>query len=512
MPGFVLQPGEGELVYSVIARYGAMIGQGEGRALMREFFDSSANVVPIDLPAGLERFAARSLATVDPVSLVQKHTMFPYLFRFAPQHQVDRAREWLLEGKGRRPARTGVTAALFALPDRLMLCSECLRADAGVGLSAWRREHHLPGVLVCPLHEVALRASRVTRKNRTGASAFVALTPEIARDAVPRVVGARERRHLLGFARDSARLLKMPGAGCDLPGIQHRLRDLLRDYRWSRAPSLIASAELAAAFARHSAVRSLMLAMDLQWTDAQIATALNRLLYRDEVAKHPLLVLIVLSVAGATLDDLLATTPHAREPDHRVPTIRARPSIRDDLPCGNLLCARHHGPVAPQLIANGISVPVRAHCAACGFTYHWGPSRPRAIAVVETSPSWDALLAEMVSDPAVSVRAASRRLGIAPVSVMRAARRMGLWRAEWKDRPKLRLRQATMPARLLAAHRAAWLAHMASDIAVPIKRLPQPAFAAYRWLMRHDREWMQENGRGGRWRVGSKMTSTQITG
>lgn len=494
MPGFLPRLAEGELLYSLIARYGAMIGRGEGRALMREFFGSSANVAAIDLPAGLGRFAARLPQAADPAALIQDHTLFPYLFRFAPRGQTDRARGWLLEGEGRRPPRTGVSAAAFATPDRLMFCPACVHADAAAGLSAWRREHQLPGVLVCPSHGAALLASRVTRKNRRGAAAFVALTPEVAGDAEKRAIGGGERRHLLGFARESARLLEMPAAGCDLPGIQRRLRDLLREYRWSRAPSLIASADLAAAFARHADVKSLMAAMEVRWTDARIATALNRLLYRDEAAKHPLLVLIVLRIAGATIEDLLAPTPPAPESTRRVQAVRGKAAVRDDLPCGNPACARHRGSVAPLLAASRVEIPVRARCAACGFGYRWNPRRPGTAAVIETSPSWDDLLAQTLSDPGVGIRAASRRVGVAPPTMMRAARRLGLWRPEWKDRPKLRLRQAARPARLLARHREAWLAYRALGTPVPIKRMPRPAFAAYRYLMRHDREWMWESG------------------
>lgn len=493
MPGFLPQLGEGELVYSVIARYGAMVGRSEGRALMRAFFGSSADVVATDLPAGLNRFAARLSEVVDPVSLIQDHTLFPYLFRFAPQGQTHRAREWLLDGEGRRPPRTGVTAAIFPMPDRLMLCPVCMRADADAGLSTWRREHQVPGVLVCPSHDTALLASRVTRKNRRGTAAFVALTPDVASDATKRAIGRGERRHLLGFAQESTRLLELPAAGCDLSGIQHRLRDLLRDYRWSRAPSLIASAELAAAFFRHAAVKALMAAMEVRWTEGQIATALNRLLYRDQVAKHPLLVLIVLRIAGATIEDLLAPASQTLEPERRVQAVRRETVIRERLPCGNPACVRHRGSVAPLLAMRGISNPVRARCTICGFAYYWNPRRPGTAAAIETSPSWDNLLVEILSDPDISVRAASRRLEVAPSTVMRAARRLGLWRPEWTDRPKLRLRQAMKPTRLLTQHRAAWLAHQALDVVMPTKRLPQPVFAAYRYLMKHDREWIQEN-------------------
>ena len=199
-------------------------------------------------------------------------------------------------------------------------------------------------------------------------AAFVALTPEVAKDATPCAVGRNQKSDLLGFAQGSARLLELPAAECDLAWLQLRLRDLLRAFRWSRAPSLIGSADLAAAFTRDVAVRNLMVAIEVRWTDGRLATALNGLLYRERVAKHPLLVLIVLRLAGATIEDLLAPAPLKTETALRVPEVKTKPGIRDDLPCGNPACGLHRGPVVSQPAVLANEVPVHARCPACGFT------------------------------------------------------------------------------------------------------------------------------------------------
>ncbi len=398
-----------------------------------------------------------------------------------------------MDGGSRRPARIGVSANAFELPQHLMFCPSCLRCDARSGISAWLRAHQLPGVFVCPLHGVPLIPSRVGRKNRRGLDAFVALTPEVAAGAAAPVFSRRERQHLLGFAQDSSRLLDASAEPCRVSDLQQRLRDLLGSYRWSRAPSLIASAELVAAFKRHAAVKTLLSAMDMRWTDSQVGTALNRLLYHGETAKHPLMILILLRIAGADLDDLFASEPPLDAHERRPTPARTRTSVQTDLPCGNPACHRYpHASTAFRDL--GLPARTRGRCPLCGFTYIWDPLRPEATVVVDTAPSWDAMLLEHLSNSEASVREVGRRLGVAPNTVMRHARRLGVWRPEWKDRPKVQLRQAARPARLLARHRAAWLAHRASGKSVPVKRMPRPAFAAYRYLMRHDRDWLRENG------------------
>jgi hypothetical protein len=76
---------------------------------------------------------------------------------------------------------------------------------------------------------------------------------------------------------------------------------------------------------------------------------------------------------------------------------------------------------------------------------------------------------------------------------MRHARRLGLWREEWTDRPKLQLRQESLGDRLLARHKQGWLAYRTSGIGFPGKEMPKAAFNAYRYLIRKDRDWLEKS-------------------
>jgi hypothetical protein len=110
-----------------------------------------------------------------------------------------------------------------------------------------------------------------------------------------------------------------------------------------------------------------------------------------------------------------------------------------------------------------------------------------------TGPLWDELLVRTLSGGDAGIREAGRALSVAPTTIMRHARRLGLWREEWKDRPKLRPRRETLPQRLLERHRAGWLAFRASGADVPAKGMPKEAFNAYRYLIRNDRGWLEGN-------------------
>ncbi len=84
------------------------------------------------------------------------------------------------------------------------------------------------------------------------------------------------------------------------------LRELLADFRWSRAPSLLASSSLIRAFMSHARIRPVLAAMQAELTEDGLANALNRLLYGHGSASHPLLVLIILELAGGSLADIAA--------------------------------------------------------------------------------------------------------------------------------------------------------------------------------------------------------------
>jgi hypothetical protein len=497
MLGFLPAPVPDELLYSVVARYGAITGQGTGTKLTLDAFGTSVGIAAIDLPRRIGSFLDRLPPGhgLDVSAIINGHTLFPYLLRFAPPQVADSVFRGMADEGPRRPPRLGVMAASFPTPERLMLCPKCAREDSiGSDLGAWRRVHQLPGVLVCPRHGTPLAESQAARIHRRGRAAFMPVTQDVITGAkrVPVARGAADS--LLKFACATDRLLNMVCDPLRPSEMQRRLRDLLVDFRWARAPSLLHTAAMVKAFKRHPPIRVLFEAMNVSLADEQLATALNRLLYRDRVTKHPLLVLIMLELAGASLDDLWAPdVPAQVKPEPSQPRSREAPAIRHDLPCGNPACQRHRGELAATL-ADGLMVQggVQAVCQDCDFAYVWNSKLPRKIALTATGLLWDRLLAEKLTGGS-SLRAVGREVGVSPTTVMRHARRLGMWRAEWTDRPKVQLRQATAAERILERHRANWIEFRTSEVSCPAKKMPKAPFNAYRFLIRKDREWLQRN-------------------
>lgn len=217
-----------------------------------------------------------------------------------------------------------------------------------------------------------------------------------------------------------------------------------------------------------------------------MATALNRLLYREQAAKHPLLVLLVLELVGASVADLaLDAVPGEgtadRDRDAQTGGEAHAPESGRGQGSASVSAATAHGG------ADCTGVPTRTAAEVSVVRLDGRAS------AVPRGPGWERLLAERVSDPRVSLRAIGREFGLAPTTVMRHARRLGLWRDGWKDRPKVQLRADTVGARLLARHRAAWVEFRSENPGVSAKLMPKAAFNAYRYLIREDRGWLERN-------------------
>ena len=182
-------------------------------------FSNRKVIAAFDLPGHLQSLAdqipsSRGLS-VD--RIVDTLTLFPYFTAFEPPALQETVRDAMRSGDvDGLHVRLGLSAFRIGRNPRLRFCSECaLRMQAVDGELWWRRDHQLPGVLVCPEHGCLLLDSTVSF-TQFSRHEFVAATPQNCssqgRPVVPMVDQAC-LAHLLRIARRSADLLCSPPAG-----------------------------------------------------------------------------------------------------------------------------------------------------------------------------------------------------------------------------------------------------------------------------------------------------------
>ena len=145
------------MLYSLVARWRAELGCGASAA-MRFWFGSRALGLPLVAPkVGIVARRLPLRCGLDAEGLAENHTLLPYYSGFMAADGYERARSsTLTAGVLRLPITVGCSTRGSA---RMLFCPECALDDIrNVRAATWRREHHIPGVLVCPEHGCPLRA------------------------------------------------------------------------------------------------------------------------------------------------------------------------------------------------------------------------------------------------------------------------------------------------------------------------------------------------------------------
>lgn len=206
----------GELLYSVLARYHLHTGETSPIRTMQTLFGRRMAIASIDLPGSLDVLAARLPPgrSLDVDRMLGDLTLLPYYISCQSPAVVRRTWRALRQGDVESVHMSlGLAAFRVGRVAQLRFCPICLDAmHRRHGEWYWRRDHQLPGVLVCPEHRSPLRLSRVTLPGRSR-HAFIAADehscPAEAPALVPTLTGD-ELERLGQIAQASAGLLEGP--------------------------------------------------------------------------------------------------------------------------------------------------------------------------------------------------------------------------------------------------------------------------------------------------------------
>lgn len=220
----------GELLYSVLARYHRHMGARSPIQSMEALFGRRLVVASIDLPGHLQALADRLSPgfgwTAD--RMIDELTLLPYYIAFQPGRVARRARSAMKGGQmSGLLVRLGMAAFRAGRVTRLRFCSECLReTQSRYGETYWRRDHQLPGVLVCPDHGCPLQVSGVSTSARSR-HIFVPADRKNCPWNAPALVGRKNGRALVALQR----LAKASRTLLDDPGCHRTMQQWTLHYR-----------------------------------------------------------------------------------------------------------------------------------------------------------------------------------------------------------------------------------------------------------------------------------------
>jgi hypothetical protein len=496
MIGYFPEPYPDELFYSLCARFGERMRYPHKSMVMRELLGAEGTVAVVDFPSRLG-FFTEALPPGHPLKAVERlvaaHTLLPFYGPFQPIERLKRIREEMLGSPGTALyARTGLHMSHVQPPAWLRFCPVCVEQDREqFGECYWHRVHQLPGVEVCPVHEVALDLSGVRTSNSLTRREFIAAEGAIPRvPGCPRLPSVSFREHLLHIARDAAWLLNQPRLVVGPESSCQRYKFLLAEQGLATYSGVVKTPAVVQAFLDHYPDDFLAA---LQCTlDEQRQNWLVRLTQSRHQHQHPLRHLLFIHFLG-----------HSAQTFFALP-VDPPPFGVGPWPCLNYVCEHYGQPRIQecQVTYDRGGRPMGTFTCSCGFAYvRVGPDRSpedrfRIGRHRAYGPVWEAELEKLWEDPDVNPSRAARRLGVSRITAARQAARLGL---TFPPPGGKKVKNSTMatPPRAPRTHetklqerRAKWLSILQENPEAMRSELQCKGASLYIWLRRNDEEWL----------------------
>src|SRR5437899_1583292 len=158
-------PYDGELLYSVLARFADRMHYPTPNTTLRELFGRGHGVPAIELPNKIDQLV-KQLPPGCPYTsdeIIQKYTLLPFYAPFLPERNYELVFA-SMKGNGPRTTqlRAGIIAGRINPPEFFRTCPVCDEENlARYCETYWRRLHQIQGVEVCPIHSVFLEPTDV---------------------------------------------------------------------------------------------------------------------------------------------------------------------------------------------------------------------------------------------------------------------------------------------------------------------------------------------------------------
>ena len=504
MLGFFPDPHPDELFYSLCARFSERMRYTTLRQAVEELFGDGHVIATVAFPSHLNQLVDRLPpgSRYTAASLIADHTLLPFFGPFLPSSRLKRLRADMRGKRG--PSlhmRAGVMASTVPLPSVLRYCPCCVEEDrTRFGETYWHRLFQLPGVQVCPSHQVWLEESVVEIRHQQTRHAFVSAEQTLQVLPPPRPVQESPAGQLfLALARDAIWLLEHPDLALGLEVFHQRYLQGLLEKDLATHHGRISMAALQEQFLScypREVLQHLRCDLDPQIGDHWLA----RLVRKPKEAHHPLRHLLLMHFLDYSAAEFFAHST-AYQPFGEGPW-----------PCLNPVCHFYRQPsITNCQIDYPPSMggyPTGIFSCACGFVYaRSGPDateedRFRRGKIIQFGSLWEEFLQRLWGDPSFSVNAIARRLGADPLTVKRHAVRLGLQLTRWHDETLIQLKPVEPsskspkepPAPIdLASRRDAWLTAIQAHPECGTKVLRSLLPGLYAWLYRHDRKWLEEH-------------------
>ena len=163
----------GETLFSLCSRYHHIAGHRIPAQSCRALFGTPRAGSAHDIPSHVQTLIDRTDAALGKArEIILDRTLLPFYFPF---HPVQQCENWVAQmtagSSANLKAQMGLAASQFGASHPLKACPACMQSDANEhGVAYWHVDHQVPGVLVCLLHRTPLLTAtdKVSGQDRFG--------------------------------------------------------------------------------------------------------------------------------------------------------------------------------------------------------------------------------------------------------------------------------------------------------------------------------------------------------
>lgn len=495
---FFPDPYPDELLYSVCARYTDIVGYPGSSSVNQELFGSRSKVASVDLPINLGYLVA-NLPTGHQYTedqIIDENTLLPFYAPFCPAERISSVRfDMKYSNSSQIYRRLGIFSK--HIPEWLQFCPVCMESDIQkFGEPYWHRLHQVPGVKVCPIHNVFLEQSTASVRKERQCWEFISASSSI-KTTQPRLLNQEEPSHqkLVKIGFDIAWLLSQQNLVFEKYEIRNRYLHFLAKQGFATYKGYIYFKALIEAFNNFYSSELLQVIncnLELNsynnWLMKIIRSPLSR-------AQNPLHHLLLIQFLGYNASNFFQL-----------------PSEfylfgKGPWPCLNRASDHYKKPVIQNChikYFNGRK-PVATFTCNCGFVYsRSGPNESEADKykigiVINYGHVWLERLKELWLDATISIPKIARELGVIYQTVKFRALALGLpfprselnlrlFRSSQQLNPNNTNQRLAKPT-TLEIHRSRWLQAIEQHPEASRTFLQNNFVVPYRWLKANDFEW-----------------------
>lgn len=476
-------PYPGELLYSTLGRYHLRSGNVFWKHTIEDLFGNKTLSATAILPSGIRSLVERlpTNTTIDEKELVYKHTLFFFYTTLLPREQAISIYDAMLSNDGMKIyMQSGIMASSIPQNKFFKYCPACLNADT-FGEMYWKREHQLPGKLICLTHGLWLEDSLVpiTQSNK---HTYVLPSEGNCDLKKENPVEDVSLKFHFDFLLQAERLLNGEFSHKSFEHYTDFYRKHLIQKGFASNNGRVNQVWLQEAFRSYYPDKFLA---DLNIDPISVELWLASITRKHRKSFHPYYHILLLNFLGLHINDVFGEMVSA-----------LNQANQDNWPCLNIVC-----PDYKRNVINKVSVrtcertkkPIRRlTCQTCGFSYTRKgidvqmDDRCKYSRIMDYGLLWKKEL-RTLSDQKLSHREIARRLQVTVDTVIKYER---IQKEQKLDQVEAIVEENKGK---VEGHKQTWLLMQQQNDQLTKTQLRKQAPSTYIYLYRHEKEWLDKN-------------------